>query len=107
MKKIIYILVSIIISLVIIYCNTINSKAVTTATIYLTSNKAIVEIGEEVEIAYNIKNQKAGAYFANIYFDDDKLDYISGPDNVVVKGNQIKILWYDVRTEEEQQEKEN
>lgn len=83
--------------LLIFFVNSIPNKATTTATVNLTSNRDFIENGEEVEISFNITGEKTAAYFAEIYFDDTKLDFVSGPENVLVDKNYIKILWYDAR----------
>ncbi len=71
------------------------STAATTATVNLTSNREIIEKGEEIEISINITEQKTASYLANLYFDDTKLEFVSGPENINVDNNNIKILWYD------------
>ena len=71
------------------------SNAITTATVYLESNKSIIEKGEEIEISFNIKDQATAAYNANIYFDETKFEFIAGPENINVNGNRIIIVWYD------------
>ena len=94
MKKIINIIV--ILLLVFISINaSYTSIAATTATVNLTSNKNTIEKNEEVEISINITGQKVASYLANIYFDDTKLEFVSGPENINVDKNNIKILWYD------------
>ena len=75
--------------------NSICSEATTTASVKLISNRDIIENGEQVEISFNIIGQKTAAFLANIYFDDTKLDFVSGPENIVVDKNLIKIIWYD------------
>lgn len=94
MKKIIYI--TFLIVIIFIY-NSSLSIATTTATVNLTSNKNIIENEEEIQISFNITGQKTASYLANIYFDNTLLDFVSGPENIVVDKNNIKILWYDVR----------
>lgn len=96
MKKRIYlIIVILIIVLLLNICIPIFSKATTTATVYLESNKNIVEKDEEIEVTLNVRGQKVAAYSANIYFDETKFDYISGPENINIEGNRIIIVWYD------------
>lgn len=74
---------------------TIISYSATKSKVYLTANKDILEIGEEIEITINLQNSKTSAYNANIYFDDTKMELISKNDNINVIGNRIIILWYD------------
>ena len=77
--------------------NSICSDATTTASVKLISNRDIIENGEQVEISFNIIGQKTAAFLANIYFDDTKLEFVSGPENIVVDKNLIKVVWYDVQ----------
>lgn len=79
------------------FCNPLLSNGITTATVYLTSNKNVIEKGEEIEISFHIKEQKTAAYLANIYFDETKFEFVSSPENINVSNNQIKVLWYDKR----------
>lgn len=78
---------------------TIISYSATKSKVYLTANKDILEIGEEIEITINLQNSKTSAYNANIYFDDTKMELISKNDNINVIGNHIIILWYDKQGE--------
>ena len=75
-----------------VYC-----EATTTASVKLTANRDFIENGEQVEISLNILGYKTASYLAHIYFDNTKLDFISGPENIVVDQNHIKILWYDTQ----------
>lgn len=89
------IVVSLMFFLIINIYDPIISSAITTATVYLESNKSIIEKGEEIEINFNIKDQATAAYNTNIYFDETKFEFISGPENINVNGNRIIIVWYD------------
>ena len=93
MKRIFKVLLIVIMFLGISTC----SEATTTASVKLISNIDIIEIGEQVEISLNIIGHKTAAYLANIYFDNTKLEYVSGPKNIVVDKNLIKIVWYDTQ----------
>lgn len=73
------------------------SEATTTASVKLTANRDKLESGEQVEISFNIIGQKTAAYLAHLYFDDTKLDFVSGPENIIVDKNLIKIIWYDTQ----------
>lgn len=84
------------ISLILFFGNSICSQATTKASVKILSNRDFIEKGEEVEISYNIVDQKTAAYLVILYFDDTKLDFISGPENLVIDKNQIKIIWYDI-----------
>ncbi len=65
------------------------------ATLTLVSQKQTIKKGEDIEIVINIKNEKTAAFTCYLYFDKDKLDYILGPENTNVIGNQIIHVWYD------------
>ena len=81
--------------LILIFFDATISYSATKSKVYLTANKDILEIGEEIEITINLQNSKTSAYNANIYFDDTKMELISKNDNINVIGNRIIILWYD------------
>lgn len=97
--KIKNILFSIITFLVLIFnvivCNPLPSKATTTATILLETNKNIIEQGEEIEITLKIENNFTAAYSSNLYFDSTKFEFISGPENINIQENCIISVWYD------------
>lgn len=71
------------------------SYASKTGTIYLSSNKQTIVNEEEVEISICIKNAETSAFTSYLYFDDSKLEYVSGPENTNIIGNRIIYVWYD------------
>lgn len=71
------------------------SFANTTGTVYLNTNKEIVEIGEEIEVTINIENIKTAAFTAYLNFDDTKFEYISGTENTNIIGNRVISVWFD------------
>lgn len=85
--------------LILIFFDATISYSATKSKVYLTANKDILEIGEEIEITINLQNSKTSAYNANIYFNDTKMELISKNDNINVIGNHIIILWYDKQGE--------
>jgi len=91
MKKLFKVLLIVIMFLGISIC----SEATTTANVKLTANRDMIENGEQVEISFNIIGQKTAAYLANIYFDNTKMEFVSGPEDIVIDNNNIKISWYD------------
>ena len=95
MKKIISIILIfiIVISLNILIGNSNISLAAENLTIK-TDNQAIQK-NENFKIYINIGNIKVASYTLNIYFDNDKLEYISGPENTNVVNNRIINVWYD------------
>ena len=74
-----------------------NVYAITDGTVYLSSDKQIMEINEEIEVFVNIENFYSDAYDFELYFDNDKLEFISENNNgnVNVIDNRIICLWYD------------
>lgn len=96
MKKVIYFIIYIIVSYIFVYgCSYNNSYASTTGTVYLTSDKQIVDKDEEIEITVNIQNISTAAFNFFLYFDELKLEYVSGPENTNVIENRIIFAWYD------------
>ena len=94
-KKIIYLILYILLLIGVNFSTLV--YAVTTGTVYLTTNKDSYENEENIELSINIKDIKTAAYNVKIYFDNDKLEYVSGPENINVVGNQIIIVWYDLQ----------
>ena len=74
-----------------------NVYAITDGTVYLSSDKQIIEINEEIEVFVNIENFYSDAYDFELYFDNDKLEFINENNNgnVNVIDNRIICLWYD------------
>ena len=74
-----------------------NVYAITDGIVYLSSDKQIIEINEELEIFVNIENFYSDAYDFELFFDNDKLEFINenNNDNVNVIDNRIICLWYD------------
>ncbi len=71
------------------------SYAQSTTTVSVNSSKEIYEENEEIEVTVLIENAKTVAFSTYIYFDNLKLEYISGPENVNVVENYIVYVWYD------------
>ncbi len=74
-----------------------HSYASNTATVYLSSNKDMVEKGEEIEITVNIENRKTVAFDFSLYFDTSKWEYLSKLENANVMDNRILFVWYDTQ----------
>ena len=63
--------------------------------VYLSvDNNTLIE-GKEVEVSLNLNCIETVAFTVYIYFDDLKLEYISGPENISVDKNRIIFVWYD------------
>lgn len=71
------------------------SNASAKATIYLSTNKESLEIGEEIEITINISGNETSAFTSYLYFDNSKLEYVSGPETTNVVEDHIIYVWYD------------
>ena len=67
----------------------------TRGNLYIESNKDIFDVNEEIEISVNLEGIRTAAFTLYLYFDSDKLQYISGPENINIEGNKIIYLWYD------------
>lgn len=90
MKKVICLLI------IIITIFSINiSYASTEGNVYLSSDKDILNISDEVEISVNIENEKTAAFTIYLYFDNDKFEYVSGPENSNSVEDYIINVWYD------------
>ena len=74
-----------------------NVYAITDGIVYLSSDKQIIEINEEIEVFVNIENFYSDAYDFELCFDNDKLEFINENNNgnVNVIDNRIICLWYD------------
>lgn len=64
--------------------------------VYIETNKEVIEKGEEIEITVNLKDAKTTAFNFSLYFDDTKLEYISNLENTNVIDNRINFVWHDV-----------
>ena len=95
MKKVISIILILIIaiSLNVLISNSNISLAAENLTIK-TDNET-VQKEENFKIYINISNIQVASYTLNLYFDNDKLEYISGPENTNVVNNRIINVWYD------------
>lgn len=71
------------------------SNASSITDVYVTTKTDLIEKGEEIEVNINMKNNKTAAFTSYLYFDNTKLEYVSGPDNTRVIDNRIISVWYD------------
>lgn len=81
--------------LVMSFYNPLFSLGTVDTTVYLVADKNSVREGEILEVSFNVKGENVVSYLANLYFDETKFEFVSGPQNIKVDGNDIKILWYD------------
>ena len=82
----------------IILFNFNNIYASTKGNVYLSSNKQEVNIGDEIEISINIEGFNTSAYDFELYFDNDKLDFLENnndKDNINLINNKINYIWFD------------
>ena len=69
--------------------------------VYLSSNQEEVNMGEEIELTVNLENNKIAACNFYIYFDDEKLEFISNLNkeeataNTNLMGNTLGFVWFD------------
>lgn len=77
-------------------CNLPHSSfATSTGVVLLSANQNNIEKGEEIEIAIHLENNKTAAFHSYLYFDDSKVEYVSGPENTNVVENRVIFVWYD------------
>lgn len=82
----------------IILFNFNNIYARTKGNVYLSSNKQEVNVGEKIEISINIEGFNTSAYDFELYFDNDKLDFLENAndkDNINLINNKINYIWFD------------
>lgn len=63
--------------------------------VFLSSSNSRIESGEEFVVTLNLENAKTAAFTSYLYFDNSKLEYVSGPENTNLVGNCIIFVWYD------------
>lgn len=61
----------------------------------INADKENINLNENFKIYVNIGNIDVASYTLNIYFDNTKVEYISGSDNTNVINNRIINIWYD------------
>lgn len=91
-KLIIIIIVPIL--LIVFFLNN-NSYADSNKNVYLKSDKYSLKVGEEFIVTLNADNVAFGAFTIYINFDKDKIEFVSGPENINVKENEIIYVWFD------------
>ena len=82
----------------IILFNFNNIYASTKGNVYLSSNKQEVNIGQKIEISINIEGFNTSAYDFELYFDNDKLEFLENAndkDNINLINNKINYIWFD------------
>ncbi len=94
MKKIVFCLVF----LLILLGNCIKSFAMQNEnqdSIYLNVSNTEIKNGEEFSFTINLANIDVAAFDIQIYFNNELLEYVSGPENTNVVGNKMITVWYD------------
>ena len=75
-----------------------NIYASTKGNVYLSSNKQEVNVGQKIEISINIEGFNTSAYDFELYFDNDKLEFLENAndkDNINLINNKINYIWFD------------
>lgn len=80
---------------ILMICFFIPQFAIEKANIYIKTNRDNFEKDEEIELTVGIENKQVAAYNFEIYFDTDKLDFVSGSDTTNEKEGKIISVWYD------------
>ena len=94
MKKIIFGLVF----LLVLLGNYIESFAMQNEnqdSIYLNVSNTEIKNGEEFSFTINLANIDVAAFDIQIYFNNELLEYVSGPENTNVVGSKMITVWYD------------
>ena len=73
----------------------LNLSTVKAQNVYIRTNKAEIEIGEEVSLIIDLSNTAVSAFDFNIFFDTEILEYKTGTENTNVVNNKIITTWYD------------
>ena len=63
--------------------------------VYLQATNTEIKNGEEFSFTINLANINVAAFDINIYFNNELLEYVSGPENTNVVGSKIITVWYD------------
>ena len=63
--------------------------------VYLNVSNTEIGNGEEFSFTINLANMDVAAFDIQIYFNNDLLEYVSGPENTNVVGSKIITVWYD------------
>ena len=93
MKKVISI---ILIFIIVILLNiSMSNKSLAAENLTIKTENETIQKDENFKIYINIGNIQVASYTLNLYFDNDKLEYISGPENTNVVNNRIINVWYD------------
>lgn len=94
MKKIV---ISLIILLMLININliTLAVENENQDSVYLHVPNTEIKSGEEFSFTINLANIDVAAFDMHIYFNNELLEYVSGPENTNVVGSKIITVWYD------------
>ena len=93
MKKVISIILIFIIAISLNI--SISNMSLAAENLTIKTDNQTIQKNENFKIYINIGNIKVASYTLNLYFDNDKLEYISGPENTNVVNNRIIDVWYD------------
>ena len=63
--------------------------------IYLNVSNTEIKNGEEFSFTINLANIDVAAFDIQIYFNNELLEYVSGPENTNVVENKMITVWYD------------
>ena len=63
--------------------------------IYLNVSNTEIKNGEEFSFTINLANIDVAAFDIQIYFNNELLEYVSGPENTNVVGSKMITVWYD------------
>lgn len=87
--------INIIFTAIIIILLSSKTNASSQKSVYLKSDKYSLKENEEFEITLNIEDSSVGAFTSYINFNMEKIEFISGPENINVKDGEIIYVWFD------------
>ena len=92
MKKIITLFMLI---LIILNVNIISLATESHDNVFLQTSKTEIKKDEEFSLRIQLANMEVASFDLNIFFNQERLEYVSGPENTNVVGNKIITVWYD------------
>ena len=63
--------------------------------IYLNVSNTEIKNGEEFSFTINLADMDVAAFDIQVYFNNELLEYVSGPENTNVDGSKMITVWYD------------
>ena len=81
--------------LIILNVNIISLATESHDNVFLQTSKTEIKKDEEFSLRIQLANMEVASFDLNIFFNQERLEYVSGPENTNVVGNKIITVWYD------------